>query len=119
METGLEVHQLGQSKGQDAHTELVKFLAVCSRHSIAGSPSRIVDEAWHAWLSDPVAYEMACTELFGLVPAHRPCQPSSARYLAAREAMVREFGTVDPVFWPRVDNEEVARHIVADCFLAE
>jgi hypothetical protein len=94
-----------------ARKELLKFFRATVAEGIEGSPSRALDEYWHAWLEDAADYDRTCQAGTGVIVGHRASAPSLARYEAARSAIRRRFGHLDPLWWP--DLVDVA--LVADC----
>lgn len=94
-----------------ARSELVQFFRATLSEGIEGSPSKALDQYWHEWLADEQNYRRTCLAEVGVLVGHQPCPPSLARYQAARAAVLRRFGAVDPAWWP--ETTDVAD--VADC----
>jgi hypothetical protein len=78
------------------------FLGLVSRHSV--TPSRVIDEVWHAHILFTRAYRQFCQEVFGhpfdhdpeLIPVDEQTGVFQAQYLATLDLYRREFGSEPP-----------------------
>jgi hypothetical protein len=58
-------------------------VCLAARGRLVSMPSRIVDEAWHAFILDTEAYERFCRQAFGRFLHHRPAEDMVAPTLAS------------------------------------
>jgi hypothetical protein len=79
------------------------FLGMVSPSSV--TPSKVIDEVWHAHILFTRAYRQFCQEVFGhpfdhdpeLIPADDQTAVFQAQYLATLDLYRREFGAEPPV----------------------
>jgi hypothetical protein len=110
-----EYRELPLSAARAEFEELLKFLTVCATTRARLSPSRMVDSAWHFFLSKPATYNNFCRTEFGRIISHVPCEPNLERYLLARQLIRDRFGELNEQMWPDVAPDVEATDIVADC----
>jgi hypothetical protein len=95
--------------------ELLRFFMACRAEGLEGSPSKRLDQVWHAWLLDEASYRDACRRAVGVDVLHVRSELSLDRYTAAREAVIRRFGSASAAYWPPVESDDEAKLLVADC----
>jgi hypothetical protein len=110
-----ETQELTLGTARTQFEELLKFLTVCAGARTALSPSRMVDPAWHFFLSKPAMYDDFCRLEFGRRIAHVPSEPNAERYILARQLIKERFGTLNEQVWPDVTSDRKVITIVADC----
>lgn len=104
--------RLGFSEAQaETHwTELMKFLSIAATDAGPLSPSVQIDELWHEFLADSVAYESFCRHVLGQVVHHVPSdKPEVELYAKTRREIRRQYGALDQELWP-VGNSAASCH---------
>jgi hypothetical protein len=98
--------------------EALKFVAAAAQfRTVPISPSRVVDEGWHALILHTALYAELCERLGGMVH-HYPERPDTSRHddeiMARTVALIGEAGyTPDMELWRSPDRELVT--VAASC----
>lgn len=81
---------------------LLQFLVVCSLNKGSLTPSKIIDEMWHAFLLHMRDYEKFCLFSLRQMIYHDPAHDDSAfqYYAVARNCVIALFGEADVRAWP-------------------
>lgn len=82
--------------------ELLKFLSICASTPTRCAPSEAVDAVWHSFMQFTADYRHFCLTHFDCIIDHdpSPAQENIEPYIFTRQAIEREFGSIDPAFWP-------------------
>lgn len=104
---------MSEAMAADILTEALAFVAACALFPDARlTPSRTVDEGWHALILHTAIYAALCGRL-GRFIHHLPEAPDPSRYDRAvidrTTAYIEEAGySVDPNLWRRPDDDLVS-----------
>lgn len=92
-----------REEAEAAWVGLLQFLTICVLNRGNHTPSKIVDEMWHAFILHMRDYESFCTEHLRQMIYHDPAHDDSAFkfYAVARNCVIALFGSADPLAWPR------------------
>ncbi|MET0305015.1 MAG: hypothetical protein ABW196_02160 [Solirubrobacterales bacterium] len=89
--------QLGEEEWKQVEQGLREWFICCAwrGRSLLGMPSRVVDDAWHEFILDSVAYTAFCEAAFGAYLHHTPDEAMSTPMAAALENTVRAWDRSD------------------------
>lgn len=94
-------NSISAEEARSAGKELIKFLLLCSKSRASLAPSEIIDDLWHNFILHTRDYWRFCDDFIGEFIHHVPSEADSAGpYDLTRNLLIKEFGSVDPRFWP-------------------
>lgn len=105
-ETGLS-HEVAR----DQLEEVKRFMCLCAVNpDMRLATSRVLDEAWHAFILHTARYAGFCQEFLGSFVHHRPTdKPETESYERCLNLLARDFPDHRAEYWPPIRNR------AADC----
>lgn len=91
-----------QEEAERIYAAMLQYLVVCVLTQGKRTPSKVIDEMWHAFILHMKDYENFCKQYLRQIVYHSPADDDNGFkfYAIARTCAEALFGQLDPVAWP-------------------
>ncbi len=108
-----EKYDMTKTDAEKVFEETKRFLFVAMLSEEPSSPSRLVDEMWHEFITYTEHYYSFCTYFNGRLIHHCPSdKPELDGYIRTKAKAEGLFGALEPKAWPEPDQ---AAKLVGKC----